>query len=128
MHTVSVHWDAHQQYICIILTQHTTVYAVSFSGGHYTLGSIDKTLLSNVMTGQTSHRLYIDIRGLFFLPTAIVTGGKVTRVCVYGYPRVEHEEHIRDEDGNLDLSTMYAFLFMLFCTDQQMMNEHFTQE
>lgn len=42
----------------------------------------------------------------FFLPIAAVAGGQVTSICVYGYPRVEHEEHITREDGHLDLRTI----------------------
>ena len=86
-----------------------------FADGRYILGSIDARLLTRAIRNDgTSHGLYTDIHGLFFLPAPIGTKGRVAEVCAFGYPRVEDEEKIQDEMGDLDINTVLRlFLYLI---------------
>ena len=91
------------------------LFLYPFADGVYTLGHIDArlpTLVAN--NGGTGRGLHTDNRGLFFLPTPIGTKGRVTEVCVFGYPRIEDEGKFEDEMGKIDLATKFrVFLFIV---------------
>jgi hypothetical protein len=86
-----------------------------FVDGHYTIGKIDGSIWTTLLGRITSGGLYVESRGLYLLPTPVQKRGRITEVCALGYPRVEHQILLVDEEtGGLDLdSIVHGFLYFV---------------
>ena len=57
----------------------------------------------------------MDSRGLYLLPEPVQRGGRITEVCVLGYPRRDHQIlYVDEETGGLDLdSKIHGFVYFV---------------